>query len=53
MRFIKDDKVVYIRKEDVIIYLLNMAITESHNETSHDASLRLKEAARLLGGIGA
>jgi hypothetical protein len=53
MRFVKIAKVVYIRKEDVMAYLENMAIYEPHDELTHDASLRLNEAARLLGGIGA
>jgi hypothetical protein len=53
MRFVKIAKVVYIRKEDVMAYLENMARYEPHDELTHDASLRLKEAASLLGGIGA
>jgi len=52
IRFIKIAKVVYVRKEDVVNYLSEMADYEPNNETPHDAGLRLEEAARLLGGIG-
>jgi hypothetical protein len=52
MRFVKISKVVYVRKEDIVNYLLEMAVCEPNNETPHDAGLRLEEAARLLGGIG-
>ena len=52
IRFVKIAKVVYVRKEDIISYLLDMAAYEPHDEVTHDASLRLKEAAKLLGEIG-
>ena len=52
MRFVKIAKTVYIRKEDIVSYLLDMAAYEPNDETPHDAGLRLEEAARLLGGIG-
>jgi len=52
MRFVKIAKVVYVRKEDVVNYLTEMADYEPNDETPHDAGLRLEEAARLLGGIG-
>ena len=53
IRFVKIAKVVYVRKEDIVTYLEDMAHYEPHDEVAHDASLRLNEAARLLGGIGA
>jgi hypothetical protein len=53
IRFVKIAKVVYVRKEDVVNYLMEMAEYEPNDETPHDAGLRLEEAARLLGGIGA
>ena len=53
IRFVKIAKVVYVRKEDLVSYLEEMADYEPHDEVTHDASLRLNEAARLLGGIGA
>jgi hypothetical protein len=53
MRFVKIAKVVYVRKEDIVAYLMEMVEYEPNNETPHDAGLRLEEAARLLGGIGA
>ena len=53
IRFVKIAKVVYVRKEDIVAYLEDMADYEPHDELTHDASLRLNEAARLLGGIGA
>ena len=52
MRFLKVANVVYVRKDDIVSYLENMAEYEPHDEVTHDASLRLKEAAKLLGGIG-
>ena len=52
IRFVKIAKVVYVRKEDIVNYLLEMADYEPNNETPHDAGLRLKEAAKLLGVIG-
>ena len=52
IRFVKIAKVVYVRKEDLVSYLEEMADYEPHDEVTHDASLRLKEAAKLLGEIG-
>ena len=52
IRFVKIAKVVYVRKEDIVSYLEEMADYEPHDEVTHDASLRLKEAAKLLGEIG-
>jgi hypothetical protein len=52
MRFVKVANVVYVRKDDIVSYLENMAEYEPHDEFTHDASLRLKEAAKLLGEIG-
>lgn len=52
MRFLKVANVVYVRKDDIVSYLENMAEYEPHDEVTHDASLRLKEAAKLLGEIG-
>jgi hypothetical protein len=43
---------VYVRKDDIVSYLEDMAEYEPHDEVTHDASLRLKEAAKLLGEIG-
>lgn len=48
MRFVKIAKVVYVCKEYIMAYLREMADYEPH-----DAGLRLEEAVRLLGGIGA
>ena len=52
IRFVKIAKVVYVRKEDIVGYLKEMAHYEPHDEVTHDASLRLKEAAKFLGEIG-
>ena len=52
MRFIKVANVVYVRKDDIVSYLEDMAEYEPHDEVTHDASLRLKQAAKLLGEIG-
>ena len=52
IRFVKIAKVVYVRKEDILAYLKEMTACKA-DEVGHDASLRLNEAARLLGGIGA
>ena len=52
IRFVKIAKIVYVRKDDIVSYLENMAEYEPHDEVTHDASLRLKEAAKLLGEIG-
>ena len=52
IRFVKIAKIVYVRKEDIVAYLEDMAEYEPHDEVTHDASLRLKEAAKLLGEIG-
>jgi len=52
IRFVKIAKIVYVRKDDIVSYLENMAEYEPHDEVTNDASLRLKEAAKLLGEIG-
>jgi hypothetical protein len=47
VRFVKIAKTVYLRKEDIVAYLLTMAETEPM-----DTKDRLEEAARLLGAVG-
>lgn len=52
IRFVKIAKVVYVRKEDILAYLKEMTACRA-DEVNHDTSLRLNEAAKLLGGVGA